>query len=113
MVRALYELASRQDLEKIALDLHPDVAADWSRSRGPFKGVYRGREDVLALFAEIADAWEEVEYFHDELIATSDRVVRIGGMRARGRGSGVEIEARGAQVFEFKDGLIWRATMYQ
>jgi hypothetical protein len=34
-------------------------------------------------------------------------------MRARGHASGIEIEASGAQVFEFRDGLLWRATMYQ
>jgi ketosteroid isomerase-like protein len=94
-------------------DLHPDGVADWSRSRGPFRGVYRGRQEVLAFFAEVDEAWDEVEYFHTELIPIGERVVRVGGMRARGRGSGVEIEASGAQVFEFRDGMVWRVTLYQ
>jgi ketosteroid isomerase-like protein len=114
LILRLYSAASAEELDRYLETTHPDGVADWSRSRGPYKGVYRGRDEVLRFFSAIREAWGEFEYFHDELIdAGPERIVRVGGIRARGRGSGIQIEASGAQLFEFKDGLIWRVTLYQ
>jgi ketosteroid isomerase-like protein len=114
LILRVYSAASAEQVDEYLDTTHPDGVADWSRSRGPYMGVYRGRDEVVRFFAAVREAWGEFEYFHDELIdAGPDRIVRVGGMRARGRGSGIPIQATGAQLFEFKDGLIWRVTLYQ
>jgi ketosteroid isomerase-like protein len=114
LVMRTFSRGSRDDFGWLADATHPDGLADWSRSRGPYRGIYRGRDEVLGFFRGTREAWEDVEYFHDEMLdAGQDRIIRVGGMRARGKGSGVAVEAAGAQLFEFKDGLIWRVTLYQ
>ena len=42
-----------------------------------------------------------------------ERLVRVGGIRGKGRASGVEISGKGAQIFEFADRLVKRFTLYQ
>ena len=37
-----------------------------------------------------------------------ERLVRVGGIRGKGRASGVEISGKGAQIFEFADRLVKR-----
>ena len=39
--------------------------------------------------------------------------MRVGGIRGKGRASGVEISGKGAQIFEFADRLVKRVTLYQ
>jgi len=41
-VRRQNEAWNRQDLTAWLASFHPDGELDWSRSRGPLKGVYRG-----------------------------------------------------------------------
>jgi ketosteroid isomerase-like protein len=45
-----------------------------------------------------------VEWFATEYVEVGDTVIRVGGIRVSGRGSGIEIDAKGAQVWEFRDG---------
>jgi ketosteroid isomerase-like protein len=113
LIKRIFAAGARHELDEILELAQPDVVADWSRSRGPFSGVYRGREAVRDFFAGVVEVWTDLEYFHDEFIPVENCMVRVGGMRARGHGSGVEISARGAQVFEFEDGLLARVTLYQ
>jgi uncharacterized protein len=109
----LYVAISAGDLEGALEFTHPDVVLDWSRSRGPYQGFYEGRAGAHEFVTEVIAVFREVEYFADEWIPAGDRLVRVGGVRGVGRGSGIEISGRGAQVFEFSDGLVRRVTLYQ
>jgi ketosteroid isomerase-like protein len=105
VVEAINEALNRGDLEAAAAQLDPDFEADFSRSRNPdIQGVHRGRDQVRTLLERIVEPWEEFEWTTEEYIEVGDAVVRVGGFRARGKGSGLEIEGRGAQVWEFRDG---------
>jgi hypothetical protein len=55
--------------------------------------------------ARFLEAWSDVEWFANEYVDAGDTVIRIGGIRVLGRGSGIEIDAAGAQVWEFRDGI--------
>jgi hypothetical protein len=103
LILRVYSAASAEQVDEYLDTTHPDGVADWSRSRGPYKGVYRGRDEVVRFFAAVREAWGEFEYFHDELIDAGP-----GGGEAESRS-----RPQGAQLFEFKDGLIWRVTLYQ
>src|SRR5581483_1430668 len=48
-VRRGIEAWNRRDLKSFLAAHSPDVEFDWSRSRGPFQGVYGGRDGLEAL----------------------------------------------------------------
>ncbi len=113
LIKAFYDAGGRGDFDAGWEMVHPDVIFDWSRSRGPQQGVYRGREEARRFLETIEEAWTELEWFHTELIPCKRGIIRVGGMRAKGRASGVAIEAAGAQLIEVDGGRISRVTLYQ
>ena len=44
IIRRSVEAWNGRRLMTWTASLHPDAENDWSRSRAPFKGVYRGRD---------------------------------------------------------------------
>jgi ketosteroid isomerase-like protein len=75
---------------------------------------YRGHAGIRRYFEEIDASWEEWRVDVEELLATPDgRVVIIMSTHMRGRGSGVPFALRLANVWEFKDEKLWRATLYR
>jgi ketosteroid isomerase-like protein len=50
LVRRSFEAWNRRDLTSWWAFVHPGVEVDWSRSRAPFKGVYRGRDRIEAFW---------------------------------------------------------------
>jgi len=93
--------------------LHPDIVFDWSRSNSPYARVYEGRAAVRDLLEEIREAFEDLEYFTEEWIDAGERLIRVGGVRGRGRSSGAEVAMVGAQVVEFSGILAMRVTLFQ
>jgi ketosteroid isomerase-like protein len=108
-----YAALNAGDVDGAIERMDPDVVFDWSRSKSPYRGVYEGREAVRRLFEELRESFEEMEYKTVEWIPAGERLVRVGGVRGRGRGSGVEVAMEGGQVIEFADGLASRVTLYQ
>ena len=110
---ANYAALAVGDLDQGLSNLHPDVVFDWSRSNSPYAGVYEGREAVRGLIEGIREAFEDLEYFTDEWIDAGERLIRVGGVRGRGRGSGAPVEMAGAQVVEYSGVLATRVTLFQ
>jgi ketosteroid isomerase-like protein len=80
---------------------------------GAFEGgSFRGREGMEA-YAELrSEAWEELRVLPAEFRDLGDRVICLGRMEGRGRGSGVRVEAPLGAVFEFRDGKISRMRAF-
>jgi ketosteroid isomerase-like protein len=107
-VERFYEALNRDDLTA-AFDQLPfsedDFELDMSRSVNPDRtGIFRTREEAERALALFLEAWSDVEWFANEYVDAGDTVIRVGGIRVLGRGSGIEIDAAGAQVWEFRDG---------
>ena len=113
IVRAIWDAVNRGDLDEAFEYAPDDFVADWSGSEAPESGIYRGREAVKERFARTTEAWSEMEYFETEIIDAGDQVVRAGGVRARGKGSGAEVTALGAQVWTFREGSPVSVRLYQ
>ncbi len=110
-VEAFYELLNTGAVDEAIDSLDPGVVGDFSRSiNADVRGVYRGRDEIRSFFVRFVEAWEKLEWFVDEYIEEGEHVVRVGGIRARGRGSGVEVIAKGAQAWHFRSG---RAVLVQ
>jgi ketosteroid isomerase-like protein len=109
----LYTAIAAGEIEEALRWAHPEIVLDWSRSRGPYQGVYERHEGARDFIREAVAVFRDVEYFTDDWIEAGDRLVRIGGIRGIGRQSGVEISGRGSQIFEFENGLVRRVTLFQ
>jgi len=74
--------------------------------------VYRGHEGVRRLFGEIYDAFDEIHAEHSDVRDLGDRVVAIGRIRMRGKGSGAETESPAAVVIDIRHGKGIRIQTY-
>ncbi len=113
IVRRVYAAASRGDLDALLKDAAPEIEVDWSRSRGPHKGVYRGPAAARSLFEHMVDAWSEFHWEPEELIDAGETVVAATHLVARGQGSGIEIHGHAAQAWTIRGGMIVSARFYQ
>jgi ketosteroid isomerase-like protein len=113
IVRAIWDAINRGDIDAAFEYAPDDFIADWSGSEAPESGVYHGREAVKGRFERTMEVWAEMEYFETEIIDAGEQVLRVGGVRARGRGSGAEVTAQGAQVWTFRDGIPVSVRLFQ
>jgi ketosteroid isomerase-like protein len=92
----------------------PGFEFDWSNSRSPLSGVYQGREGLLRFWTDIWDAWDvfrlEVE---DARECGNERIVASTVVRGQGKGSGIEVEARGAMLWTLRAGKLLAGRFFQ
>jgi ketosteroid isomerase-like protein len=63
---------------------------------------------------EWLSAWERpITIEAEEFIESGDRVLALITWRGRGKGSGAEIESRGAHLWTFRDGLVVHYGVYR
>jgi ketosteroid isomerase-like protein len=114
LVRRTIELWNATEIDQALEELADDFEMDWSNSIGPLKGIYRGREGVLKLWRSFLDAWDAVSWDPEEIIEVDDtRVVVVNHVRMRGRGSGVDVDATGVQLWTIEAGKAQRVKLYQ
>src|SRR5215208_1473362 len=94
LARASVEAFNRGDLEWLLERIDDDFEFDWSRSRGPLAGVYRGRSGLTEFLRE---QWETFETFHMEALEYIDCgrfVVVPNRVSAQGR-NGIDVSGAG------------------
>lgn len=81
---------------------------------GPFKGSYHGREGLAHFWRDMSDAWDQFSPEIEEVIESAgERLVVVSVVRARGKGSGIEVEARGGLLFTIRDGKLLEGKFFQ
>jgi ketosteroid isomerase-like protein len=114
LVRRAIDFFNRGEIDRALEDTDDDFEMDWSNSIGPLKGVYRGRRQVLELWASFWEAWQEVRWDPEEIIDVDEtRVILVNHVRMRGKGSGVEVDATGVQLWTIGDGKGQSVKLYQ
>ena len=78
----------------------------------PDQGVYQGRAGVERWLRDWGDAWAEWSFEPEEFIDAGDTVIVVIRMRAKGMGSGVELDRQDALVYRFRDDKILRTDYY-
>jgi ketosteroid isomerase-like protein len=73
---------------------------------------FRGREGIERFYAMLSESWEEFRSVVDEYRDLGDRVLLLGRNTARGKGSGVTVEAPTAAILDFRDGKVSRIRLY-
>jgi ketosteroid isomerase-like protein len=107
---------SEGDLDALAELIAPDAVFDFSRSIGPLKGIYRGRDEIARFADAFAEAFETFKLSPVDFVVGPDgEIVVRQHVSARGRASGLEIDTVPdiALVWEFCDGKVTKTTMYQ
>jgi ketosteroid isomerase-like protein len=79
---------------------------------GVDKEVMRGRRGIDNYYASLDAAWEHVRVFGGEFRDLGDRVLWLGQMEGRGRGSGATVLSPAASLYEFRDGKISRIRSF-
>lgn len=74
--------------------------------------VYRGRGGIETFLREVDETWEQFLPVPEEYRDLGDRVLGLGRLRARGRGSGVPIDSPWAGIYDFRGREISRIRTY-
>ena len=111
-VRRHNEAWNRRDLTTWLASFHPDAEIDWSRSRGPLKGVYRGHGEFKTFWGEFWSTFEDVQVEYHDLTEVGSDVVVANTAHMRGR-EGIKVIARSTLVFTVEDGQITCLRLFQ
>jgi ketosteroid isomerase-like protein len=104
LVRRIIEALSRGDLDGMLARMDPEF--EWTPlEASPIARVYRGHEQVRYYVEDWHSTFESVRLELEDPAQVGDRVVAVVNGRARGRGSGLEIENRFCQVWTVRDGV--------
>jgi ketosteroid isomerase-like protein len=112
IVRRGIEAWNRRDLTTISAQWRSDGEIDWSRARGPLKGVYRGHAERETFWNGFWSTFEDVKLEPHGFTEAGSEVVVSNTAHARGR-EGVEVIARSTFVYTVENGQITRIRMFQ
>ena len=112
IVRRHNEAWNERDLSSLFALWRSDAEIDWSRSRGPLKGVYRGHDGLKTFWGEFWSTFERVEVELSDFRQRGPYIVASNTAHMRGR-EGVEVAARSTSVYTIENGLITRLQMFQ
>jgi ketosteroid isomerase-like protein len=112
LLRRAVEFSNVGDVESALDVLDPELEL-----HTPFSSVtgepYRGIPGYRKWRAEITDQFEKWETNIDEIRALSDdRLIGVGSVHARGRGSGIEFDQPAAGLVDFREGRVLRVRIY-
>ena len=112
IVRRVYVALSRGDEDTVREMAAPELVVDFSR-RLVEPGVLRGRDGAVAALGQIREPWDDWPVWEpQELIDTGDKVLAFIRTSARGKGSGVEVEAYVWNLWTFRDGKLAELTYF-
>ena len=105
---------NRRDVEALLKELDPEV--EWHSALSILLSgkatVYRGHGGVREWFRELDEVLDEIHVEYTDIRDLGDRVIAIGRIRTRGRGSGVATESPIAMVSDTRNGKSVRVRSY-
>ena len=113
VVKRHVEAWNRRDMGAYLASFASDAEVDWSRSRAPHKGVYRGHGEIDTFWDVFWSTFEDVqlETTHGFTEAGSE-VVYSNTAHMRGR-EGIAVTAKSTFVWTVENGQITRFRMFQ
>jgi hypothetical protein len=67
-----------------------------------------GARGVEKFAADVSDNWEELQIVPEQFRDLGDRVLVLGKMKGRGKGSGVPVDQPFVNILDFRGERIWR-----
>jgi len=112
-VRDFADAITDRDVEAALECCHPEV--EFFSLMAQLDSIpFRGEAGIRSYFEDVETTWEEWRVVVEPREAAPDgRVAIVMSTHARGKGSGVPFTYRGANIWEFKDEKLWRATLFR
>jgi ketosteroid isomerase-like protein len=111
-VKRWVDAFNRRDLDALMETVIPDFAFLPAMADTLDGNSFRGREGMEAYFVDVDSAWEELRLVYDDYRDLGDRVLVLGRIEGRGRGSGAVVETPQGAVADFRDGKLSSARSY-
>jgi ketosteroid isomerase-like protein len=106
IVRRVYVALSQGDEGRLRDLAVPEFVGDFSR-RLVEPSVLRGRDEAFAFLSQLRETWDDWPVWEpQELMDADDKVVALVRTSARGKGTGVEVEAHVWNLWTFRDGKL-------
>jgi ketosteroid isomerase-like protein len=97
---------SRGDMEAFLRLVDEEIV--WIAARSAVEGAYRGHDGLRKFFADNEENYEVFEPDFREVRDLGDRILAVGTIHIRARGSAVETDIPVAGIFTFKRGRLVR-----
>ena len=105
IVRRVYEAFNERDVDEAVGLVSPRFS--FQSEFGALAGRrYEGRAGFRRYFRDMADVWAAFQIELDAIEAVGEAVIVAYRERAIGRGSGIEIEAHGYELWRFEHGQL-------
>jgi ketosteroid isomerase-like protein len=113
VLRRAFDAINQRDIDLALSEFADDVLIDFSRTIGPYQDVYRGKAEAVRPFKDFLEIWDEILFVAEEMRELGDdRIVLTVLVRVAGRG-GLRAEARGGQVWRFRDSKVIEICVFQ
>jgi ketosteroid isomerase-like protein len=112
IVRRAIDAFNQRDVDEMVRAWDFEIEVDWSQSRGPEAGIYRGQEAALGLWTAFFAMFDRATVSPDEFIECGEHVVVPNRADFRGRDH-VRVQAQSALVATLRNGRIVRWRLYQ
>jgi ketosteroid isomerase-like protein len=104
---------NRRDVDGFFAELGtPDFEWLPALTRALDGGGYRGREGVERFTLDTTENWEDLQTVEAEYRDLGDRVLLLGTIKGRGKGSGAPVEQSYVGIFDFRGDKICRYRVY-
>jgi ketosteroid isomerase-like protein len=113
LVGAFADAITERDVEAALEVCHPNI--EFPSLMAQLDATpYSGYAGIRRYFRDIDATWEEWRIEVEQLLSAADgRVVIVMSTHMRGKESGLPFAQRVANVWEFKDEKLWRATLHR
>jgi ketosteroid isomerase-like protein len=112
IVKRLADAFGGGDLEMIAELVTPDFEWLPAISQAFDAGDYRGRDGFEKWFGDLRDTFGDIRPLGDEFRDVGDRVLMLGRIEGRGKGSGVPVAAPLGWIVDFRGQKVSRIRAY-
>jgi ketosteroid isomerase-like protein len=113
LIHALNDAVGRNDLHTFVEGMRSDAVWEHNPGTGsPEEGVYKGREEIGALFSRVLEGWEYLRPVATEIDEIEPGTYRVRGeLHCMVKGTETEIVEHYEQRLEIRDGLMGRMRM--
>src|SRR5438270_373182 len=114
MVRQVVDASARRDLAARIATVVAYFSSPLSLAETIDGNSFQRREGMEAYFVDVDSAWEELRLIYDEdgYRDLGDRVLALGRIEGRGRGSGAVVVTPHGAVADFRDGKLSSVRSY-
>jgi ketosteroid isomerase-like protein len=110
-VRRYVEEFNRRDFGSLISDTDPAVELhEWPEAPGA--QTYHGPDGLRQALEKWFETWEWMHLDIAEIVDAGDQVLVSLNQRARGSGSGIEVEITSHNVYTFRDGMVTKVQLF-